>query len=142
MDRLAVLNVVGVAAIGVLALTSLGLGAYGVGHGSAYPIPLWPQWQQLGHTAAEQWQAMAQVMPVIIACYVAHQVRSSFLLQAVDLSVNGMLWSGLQLQILQRPCCECKHGVLPGGGGGGVLNAPRNMDQVMLVTIACWCPLH
>jgi hypothetical protein len=74
MDRLAVLNVVGVAAIGVLALTALGLGAYGVAHGSAHPIPPWPQWQ-LGRSAAEQWQAMAQVIPVIIACYVAHQVR-------------------------------------------------------------------
>lgn len=75
MDRLAVLNVVGVAAIGLLALTALGLGAHGVARGSAYPIPPWPQWTQLGRTAAEQWQAMAQVMPVVIACYVAHQVR-------------------------------------------------------------------
>jgi hypothetical protein len=75
MDRLAALNVVGVAAIGMLALTALGLAFPGLVQGTAHPIPLWPQWQQLGHTKAEQLQALMAVMPVMIACYVAHQVR-------------------------------------------------------------------
>jgi hypothetical protein len=74
MDRLAVLNVVGVGAIAMLALTALGLAAKGLAQGTAHPIPLWPQWQQLGHTRAEQLQALAAVLPVMIACYVAHQV--------------------------------------------------------------------
>lgn len=74
MDRLAVLNVVGVGAIGMLALTALGLAVKGLSQGTAYPIPLWPQWQLLGHTRAEQLQALMAVVPVMIACYVAHQV--------------------------------------------------------------------
>lgn len=76
MDRLAVLNVVGVGAIGMLAVTALGLAAKSWAEGSAHPIPAWPQWQQLGHTRAEQLQALMGVMPVMIACYVAHQVSS------------------------------------------------------------------
>lgn len=68
------LNVVGVLAIELLALTALGLAAKSLKQGSAYSIPLWPQWDQLGHTSAEQWQALTAVMPVMIACYVAHQV--------------------------------------------------------------------
>lgn len=74
MDRLAVLNVVGVLEIELLALTALGLAAKGLKQGSAYAMPVWPQWEQLGHTRAEQWQALTAVMPVMIACYVAHQV--------------------------------------------------------------------
>lgn len=74
MDRLAVLNVVGVGAIAMLATVAVGLGVQGLATGTVFPIPLLPQWQQLGHTTAEQLQALTAVMPVMIACYVAHQV--------------------------------------------------------------------
>lgn len=32
-----------------------------------------PQWDALGHTQGEQWEALADAIPVILACYVAHQ---------------------------------------------------------------------
>lgn len=73
MDRLALLNVVGVAAIGMLSLTALSLAGRGLSHGSAHAIPVWPQWDKLGRSTAEQLQALTAVLPVMIACYVAHQ---------------------------------------------------------------------
>jgi hypothetical protein len=56
-----------------LAGSAAALAAVAAGQGVAHPIPLLPQWQQLGPTRSEQLQALASVLPVMLACYVAHQ---------------------------------------------------------------------
>lgn len=73
LELLAPLNAVGVAAIALLAAVAAGLAAQGVARGSAFPLPLLPQWQLLGPTPGAQLQALTAVLPVLIACYVAHQ---------------------------------------------------------------------
>lgn len=74
MDRLAVLNALGVAAIAALSCVVGGLGLRAALTGSAHAIPLLPQWDELGPTPAAQGRALASVAPVIIAALVAHQV--------------------------------------------------------------------
>eukprot|EP00775_Hariotina_reticulata_P005172 gene5172-5410_t len=73
MDKLSSLNIVGVAAIAMLAAVAAGLGIQALVAGSAHSIPLLPQWTLLGPTTPQQLQALTAVMPVMIACYVAHQ---------------------------------------------------------------------
>lgn len=73
MDKLSLFNIVGVAATVLLATAAAGLGAISVLQGTAHPIPLLPQWQSLGPTTAAQLEALTDVLPVILACYVAHQ---------------------------------------------------------------------
>jgi amino acid permease len=73
MDRLSSLNIIGVAAIALLAAVSAGLALQGIASGSAHSIPAWPQWQLLGPTRAHQFEALTAVLPVLIACYNAAQ---------------------------------------------------------------------
>jgi hypothetical protein len=73
MDKLAALNAAGVAATVLLAVVSAALAATAAASGRAHPIPMLPQWDALGHTQGEQWEALADAIPVILACYVAHQ---------------------------------------------------------------------
>lgn len=73
MDKLSALNVVGVTSIALLAAVSAGLAVQGYAAGTAYPIPALPQWALLGPTRLDQIEALTAVIPVLIACYVAHQ---------------------------------------------------------------------
>eukprot|EP00879_Flechtneria_rotunda_P026543 GHRR01028310.1.p1 GENE.GHRR01028310.1~~GHRR01028310.1.p1 ORF type:complete len:468 (+),score=135.13 GHRR01028310.1:72-1475(+) len=73
LDKLAPLNIVGVIAIALLASVAAALGLQATAHGTAYPIPLLPQWKLLGPTKAQQFEALTAVLPVIVACYIAHQ---------------------------------------------------------------------
>jgi hypothetical protein len=74
MDSLACLNVIGLAAVILLAAVAALLGVAAVASGTAHAIPMMPQWQLLGPTKALQLEAMAGVLPVILASYVVHQV--------------------------------------------------------------------
>jgi amino acid permease len=73
MDKLSSLNIIGVTAIAMLAAVAAGLGIQSRLAGSAHYVPLLPQWPLLGPTTSQQLQALTAVMPVMIACYVAHQ---------------------------------------------------------------------
>lgn len=73
MDRLAALNTAGVAATVVLSLAAVALAVVAAAAGQAHPIPMLPQWSLLGHSRTEQLEALTDVIPVILACYVAHQ---------------------------------------------------------------------
>lgn len=73
MDRLASLNALGVGATVLLAGTAAGLAVVAAASGTAYPIPMLPQWQLLGPTRQQQLSALTGVLPVILACYVGHQ---------------------------------------------------------------------
>lgn len=73
MEKLSFLNIVGVAATILLAAAAAGLGLIATLQGTAYPVPLTPQWKFLGPTSAAQFEALTDVLPVILACYVAHQ---------------------------------------------------------------------
>jgi hypothetical protein len=74
MDSLACLNIVGLAAVILLAAVAALLGVSAVASGTAHAIPMMPQWQLLGPTKELQLEAMAGVLPVILASYVVHQV--------------------------------------------------------------------
>jgi hypothetical protein len=74
MDSLACLNIVGLAAVILLAAVAALLGVSAVATGTAHAIPMMPQWQLLGPTKEVQLEAMAGVLPVILASYVVHQV--------------------------------------------------------------------
>lgn len=73
MEKLSALNAAGVAATVILAVVSAALAAMAAIQGQAHGIPMLPQWDMLGHTRAEQLEALTDVIPVILACYVAHQ---------------------------------------------------------------------
>ncbi|WIA17082.1 hypothetical protein OEZ85_013981 [Tetradesmus obliquus] len=73
MDSLAFLNVVGLAAVVLLAAVAALLGATAVADGVAHGIPMLPQWQLLGPDKAAQLETLAGVLPVILASYVMHQ---------------------------------------------------------------------
>lgn len=73
MERLAVLNVVGVAAIALLAGATSILGFSAISQSAAHPIPLLPQWDAFGRTPAHVAMGLAGVIPVVLTCYVAHQ---------------------------------------------------------------------
>eukprot|EP00878_Enallax_costatus_P023796 GHUV01025344.1.p1 GENE.GHUV01025344.1~~GHUV01025344.1.p1 ORF type:complete len:609 (+),score=133.44 GHUV01025344.1:956-2782(+) len=73
MDKLSFLNIIGVAATILLAVAAAGLGVTATLQGTAYPVPLTPQWDLLGPTLAARLEALTGVLPVILACYVAHQ---------------------------------------------------------------------
>lgn len=73
MDSLAFLNVVGVAAVVLVAAVAAFLGGQALATGTAHALPLFPQWALLGPTKAEQLESLADIVPVILACYVGHQ---------------------------------------------------------------------
>lgn len=73
MEKLTSLNAAGVAATVVLAAVAMLLAAMAAVNGQAHPISMLPQWDMLGHTRGEQLEALTDVIPVILACYVAHQ---------------------------------------------------------------------
>lgn len=73
MEKLASLNAAGVAATVLLAAVAMLLAAMAAVNGQAQPISMLPQWDMLGHTRGEQLEALTDVIPVILACYVAHQ---------------------------------------------------------------------
>lgn len=73
MDRLAPLNAAGVAASLLLGFVAVGLAVVAAATGQAHAIPALPQWESLGPTRGEQLEALMDVIPVILACYVAHQ---------------------------------------------------------------------
>jgi hypothetical protein len=86
MDSLACLNVVGLAAVVLLAAVAALLGMTAVASGTAHAIPMLPQWQLLGPDKPAQLEALAGVLPVILASYVVHQVRA------------GLRWIGFNVQ--------------------------------------------
>jgi hypothetical protein len=73
MDKLALFNILGVGATMLLAVTAAVLGVAAVMKGSAHPISMMPQWERLGPTRAAQLESLTEVLPVVLACYVAHQ---------------------------------------------------------------------
>eukprot|EP00882_Tetradesmus_deserticola_P024001 GHRQ01026206.1.p1 GENE.GHRQ01026206.1~~GHRQ01026206.1.p1 ORF type:complete len:152 (+),score=48.27 GHRQ01026206.1:54-458(+) len=73
MERLSALNVIGVAATALLAAVSTALAVQGLAAGTAHSVPAFPQWQLLGPTRSKQLEALAAVLPVLIACYNAAQ---------------------------------------------------------------------
>lgn len=79
MSKLAVLNAAGVAATVLLALAAAALAAVAAASGQAHAVPMLPQWDVLGPTRGDQWEALAEVVPVILACYVAHQSLHSLM---------------------------------------------------------------
>eukprot|EP00775_Hariotina_reticulata_P002242 gene2242-2554_t len=73
MDKLAVFNILGVGATILLAVTAAALGVAAVVQGSAHTIPMMPRWNMLGPTKVAQLESLTEVLPVVLACYVAHQ---------------------------------------------------------------------
>lgn len=73
MDRLAALNAAGVAASILLAVVSTALAVLAAVSGQAHPVSMLPQWELLGPTWGQQIEALTDVIPVVLACYVAHQ---------------------------------------------------------------------
>jgi hypothetical protein len=73
MDKLAALNAAGVAATVLLAVVAAALAAVAAATGQAHSIPMLPQWDQLGRSRGQQLEALTDIIPVILACYVAHQ---------------------------------------------------------------------
>lgn len=71
--RLLPLNMLGVAAVAMLAATAAALGATAVATGAAHPLSLLPRWELLGPTPGAAAEGLAGVIPVLVACYVAHQ---------------------------------------------------------------------
>lgn len=110
MDKLAALNAAGVAATVLLAVVSAALAATAAASGRAHPIPMLPQWDALGHTRGEQWEALADVIPVILACYVAHQSLHPLMPLLKPYTQQRMLKVGvggcLRLYLLTQ-CCTC-----------------------------------
>jgi hypothetical protein len=74
MDSLACLNIVGLAAVILLAAVAALLAGIAAADGTAHAIPMLPQWQMLGEDMPAQLEALAGVLPVILASYVVHQV--------------------------------------------------------------------
>jgi hypothetical protein len=94
MDSLACLNIIGLAAVILLAAVAALLGVSTAASGTAHAIPMLPQWQLLGPTKALQLEAMAGVLPVILASYVVHQVgtnSNSWLLECESVSAAGSI---------------------------------------------------
>jgi hypothetical protein len=91
MDRLSVLNAAGVAATVLLALAAAALAAVAAASGQAHAVPMLPQWDMLGATRGQQWEALAEVLPVILACFVAHQSLHPLMPLLRPYSPNRML---------------------------------------------------
>jgi hypothetical protein len=76
MERLAVVNLIGVAANGGFAALLLVLAASSAARGEAYALPLWPDWRALvagaGSRAAAA-LALANALPVLLNCCSCHQ---------------------------------------------------------------------
>ncbi|KAI8475249.1 MAG: transmembrane amino acid transporter protein-domain-containing protein [Monoraphidium minutum] len=76
MDRLAAVNIVGVASNGVLALLMLVLAATAAAGGRLAPLPLWPRWGALvdgSGGAVGAALTLASTMPIILNCFACHQ---------------------------------------------------------------------
>jgi amino acid permease len=76
MDRLAAVNVIGVASNALFAALTLALAAGAAARGVAAAPPLWPEWDGLvaksgGRVAAGL--ALASTLPVILNCFSCHQ---------------------------------------------------------------------
>jgi amino acid permease len=77
MERLAAVNIIGVASNALFAVLTAALAAAAVASGQATPLPLWPQWGELvtatgGRAAAVL--ALASTLPVMLNCVSCHQV--------------------------------------------------------------------
>jgi hypothetical protein len=77
MERLALVNIIGVAANGLLAVLMLTLLAAALVSGQARPLPLWPQWEGLVDSQGGRVGAalvLASTVPIILNCFACHQV--------------------------------------------------------------------
>jgi nitrate/nitrite transporter NarK len=90
MDKLAVFNIIGVAATALLALTAGILGLAAVASGQVQAIPLLPQWHLFGDTPVKIAMAMAGVIPVVLNCYVGHQSVFSVMKMLQPYTSGGM----------------------------------------------------
>lgn len=73
MERLAVVNIIGVASNGVFAGLMLALAAGALNNGVLQPPPLFPDWSELGSTPVAAAITIATVVPVLLNCDVCHQ---------------------------------------------------------------------
>jgi len=78
MDRLAVVNITGVASNALFALLTAALAGGALSQGIASAVPLWPQWGAMVAVAGgSKWAAgmtLASTLPVILNCFSCHQV--------------------------------------------------------------------
>lgn len=79
MERLAAVNIIGVAANALFALLMLALAMMAVATGAAQPLPLFPQWSALAggdrrpSSLAGRLLGLAPTLPIILNCFTAHQ---------------------------------------------------------------------
>jgi len=97
MDRLAAVNILGVASNAVFAALMLALLAASRASGALRSPPLWPRWEELVVSQGGQLGAvlcLASTVPIILNCFACHQVGwvGSLLLGGCGVDRRGFGW--------------------------------------------------
>ncbi len=76
LEALSLFNALGVLAVALLGAAVAALAVAAVAQGRGCSVPLWPQWGAFGKGGFEVAMGVASVVPVVLSCYVGHQVRT------------------------------------------------------------------